>query len=122
MGSEEGLLDGSDVVLIKVKAQWKHKGCTNSGVIRGLAQRTLRHPDGFDGEIALYENEQGGDSLDCDRTGSGRYLDTSVHANAEYENPSVSYLVDAVFADPRISKYLLGPIWQPFISKEDVAN
>ena len=121
-GSKDGLIDGSDVVLIKVNAQWKYRGCTNSDVIKGLVQRILDHPDGFDGDIVLFENGQGGGSLDCDTMWGGRYPDTDVHANAEDESHSFSYLVDTVFADPKVSKYLLDPIRQTFISKEDQAT
>ena len=119
IGGPTGLIDKSDVVLIKVNAQWKYRGCTNSDVIRGLIQRILEHPDGFDGEIVLFENGQGGGSLDCDTLWGRRYPDTGVHANAENETHSFSYLVDTVFADPRVSKYLLDPIRETFISKED---
>ena len=48
IGGKEGLIGRSDVVLIKVNAQWKYRGCTNSDVIRGLIQKILEHPDGFD--------------------------------------------------------------------------
>ena len=50
---KDGLIDKEDVVLIKVNAQWKYRGCANSDVIRGLIARILEHPDGFDGEIVL---------------------------------------------------------------------
>ena len=119
IGGPEGLIDESDVVLVKVNAQWKYRGCTNSDVIRGLIQRILDHPDGFGGEIVLFENGQGGGSLDCDTMWGGRYPDEGVHANAEDESHSFSYLVDTVFADPRVSKYLLDPIRENFISKGD---
>jgi len=119
LGSKIGLIDKSDIVLIKVNAQWKYRGCTNSDVIKGLIQRILEHPEGFDGEIVIFENGQGGGSLDCDTMWGGRYPDTGVHANAEDESHSFSYLVDTVFADPRVSKYLLDPIRETFISKED---
>ena len=56
IGGKGGFVDKSDVVLIKVNAQWKYRGCTNSNVIRGLIERILEHPDGFDGEIVLFEN------------------------------------------------------------------
>ena len=72
IGSKDGLIDRSDVVLIKVNAQWKYRGCTNSDVIRGLIQRILEHPDGFDGEIVIFENGQGGGSLNCDTMWGGR--------------------------------------------------
>lgn len=118
-GGPDGLIDKSDVVLIKVNAQWKYRGCTNSDVVRGLVQRILEHPDKFDGEIIIFENGQGGGSLDCDTMWGGRYPDTDVHANAEDESHSFSYLVDEVFADSRVSKYLLDPIRETFIPKED---
>jgi len=119
LGGKDGLIDKSDVVLIKVNAQWKYRGCTNSDVIRGVIQRILEHPDGFGGEIVLFENGQRGGSLDCDTMWSDRYPDTGVHANAEDESHSFSYLVDTAFADPKVSKYILDSIRETFISKED---
>jgi hypothetical protein len=119
LGGNDGLIDKSDVILIKVNAQWKCRGCTNSDVIRGLIQRILEHPEGFDGEIIVFENGQGGGSLDCDTMWGGSYPDAGVHANAEDEKHSFSYLVDTVFSDPRVSKCLLDPIRETFISKDD---
>lgn len=46
IGGKDGLIGRSDVVLVKVNAQWKYRGCTNSDMIRGLVQRILEHPDG----------------------------------------------------------------------------
>lgn len=119
VGGKTGLIDRSDVVLIKVNAQWKYRGCTNSDVVMGLIQRILERPDGFDGEIVLFENGQSGGSLDCDTMWGNRYPDRGVHANAEDESHSFSYLVDRVFKDKRVSKYLLDSIRETFISKED---
>ena len=51
----DGCIGREDVVLIKVNAQWKYRGATNSDVIRGLIQRILEHPDGFSGEIVIFE-------------------------------------------------------------------
>ena len=103
-----GMIASNDVVLIKVNAQWKYRGCTNSDLIRGLIQRILDHPDGFTGEIVIFENGQGRGSLHCDTMG-GDYP-TGVHANAEDESHSFTYLVDTIFNDPRVSYYLLDPI------------
>ena len=64
-----GMIASNDVVLIKVNAQWKYRGCTNSDLIRGLIQRILDHPDGFTGEIVVFENGQGRGSLQCDTMG-----------------------------------------------------
>ena len=119
IGNEDGLIDKSDIVLIKVNAQWKYRGCTNSDVVKGLIQRILEHPDGFDGEIVLFENGQGRGSLHCGTTMGGQYPNAEVHANAEEESHSFSYLVDKVFADTRVSMFLLDPIRNKFISKEN---
>jgi hypothetical protein len=109
-----GLIARDDVVLVKVNAQWKYRGCTNSDLIRGLIQRILDHPDGFTGEVVIFENGQGRGSLNCDNTGSG-YPDGGVHANANDENHSFLHLVNSVFQDPRVSAYLLDPIRSTFI-------
>jgi hypothetical protein len=41
IGGPGGLIEASDVVLVKMNAQWKCRGCTNSDVVRGLVQRIL---------------------------------------------------------------------------------
>ncbi len=113
-----GLIDPADVVLIKVNAQWKYRGCTNSDLVRGLIQRILDHPDGFEGEVVIFENGQGRGSLNCDTEGSG-YPDAGVHANANDESHSYLYLVSTVFNDPRVSSYLLDPVRTSFIGSDD---
>jgi uncharacterized protein (DUF362 family) len=119
IGGPDGLIDEGDVVLVKVNAQWKYRGCTNSDVVRGLIQRVLEHPDGFDGEVVIFENGQGGGSLDCDTMWGRQYTDTGVHANAEDESHSFSYLVNQVFDDERVSMYLLDPVRETFIDADD---
>lgn len=118
LGGPLGLIQRDDVVLIKVNAQWKYRGCTNSDLIRGLIQRILDHPDGFTGEVVIIENGQGRGSLNCD-TASAYGGDTSVHANANDESQSFVYLVNSVFKDPRVSSYLLDPIGGTFIGATD---
>ena len=105
-----GMIEVNDVVLIKVNAQWKYRGCTNSDLIRGLIQRILDHPDGFSGEVVIIENGQGQGSLNGDALGWGSYPDNSIQANANDESHSFLYLVDTVFGDSRVSAYLLDPI------------
>jgi hypothetical protein len=112
-----GMIAPNDVVLIKVNAQWKYRGCTNSDLIRGLIQRILDHPDGFTGEVVIFENGQGRGSLRCDTMG-GDYP-TGVHANAEDESHSFTYLVDTIFNDPRVSCYLLDPISGTIINSDN---
>ncbi len=113
-----GMIQPNDVVLIKVNAQWKYRGCTNSDLIRGLIQAILDHPDGFNGEVVILENGQGWGSLNCD-TSSAYSGDPAVHANANDENQSFLYLVQVIFNDPRVSAFLLDPIRFNFIAADD---
>jgi uncharacterized protein (DUF362 family) len=117
LAGSSGLIAPEDVVLIKVNAQWKYRGATNSDVIRGLVQRILDHPDGFTGEVVIFENGQGRGSLNCDT--SSNYSDSGVHANANDERYSFLYLVKNVFRDSRVSAFLLDPIRGTFIDSTD---
>jgi len=118
LGGPNGLLGPEDVVLIKVNAQWKYRGATNSDLIRGLIQRILDHPDVFTGEVVIIENGQGRGSLNCDNS-SAYKGNTEVHANANDERQSFLYLVETVFHTPRVSAYQLDPIRKTFISDDD---
>ena len=119
LSGPDGMIQSNDVVLIKVNAQWKYRGCTNSDLIRGLIQRILEgHPDGFNGEVVIFENGQGRGSLNCDTTG-GDYPDGNVHANANNESHSFLYLANTIFSDSRVSCFLLDPIRSRFISASD---
>jgi uncharacterized protein (DUF362 family) len=118
-GGGLGLIAAADVVLIKVNAQWKYRGCTNSDVVRGLIQKILEHPDGFRGEVVVIENGQGRGSLACDTSSS--YGNAEVHANAQDESHSFLWLVDH-FADPRVSARLLDPVRATFIGADDHAT
>ena len=115
-----GLIAPTDIVLLKVNAQWKYRGATNSDVVRGLIQRILDHPNGFRGEIVIIENGQGRGSLACDTSSS--YSDAKVHANAVDESHSFLYLVDSVFKDIRVSTFLLDPVRSRFIGANDHAT
>jgi hypothetical protein len=117
LSGPHGLIDPEDIVLIKVNAQWKFRGCTNSDLIRGLFQRILDHPDGFRGEAVIFENGQGYGSLNCDMV--SYYGDASIHANANDESHSFLFLVNDLFNDSRVSAYLLDPIRNEFIGASD---
>jgi hypothetical protein len=117
----QGLIAPLDVVLIKVNAQWKYRGCTNSDVIRGLVRAILDHPDGFQGEVVLFENGQGRGSLNCD-TSISYNGNTEVHANAQDESHSFLWLIDHLFHDPRVSGFLLDPYRSTFIAATDHAT
>jgi hypothetical protein len=121
LAGPSGLISPDDVVLVKVNAQWKYRGATNSDLIRGLIQRILDHPDGFSGEVVVFENGQGRGSLNCD-TRASYSGDTSVRSNANDESHSFLYLVNSIFNDPRVSAFLLDPIRDVFISSSDHAT
>jgi uncharacterized protein (DUF362 family) len=112
-----GLIAADDVVLLKVNAQWKYRGCTNSDLVRGLIRRILDHPDGFQGEVVIVENGQGRGSLACDTSSS--YGNSQVHANAENDQHSFLWLVNNLFQDARVSAYLIDPIRGTFIDDTD---
>lgn len=117
LSGPQGLIAPQDVVLIKVNAQWKYRGCTNSDLIRGLIQRILDHPDGFAGEVVLFENGQSRGSLNCDM--DRPYGDSSVRANANNEKHSFQYLIEEVFTDQPVSGYLLDPLIITFIKDSE---
>jgi len=112
-----GLIAADDVVVLKVNAQWKYRGCTNSDLVRGVIQRILEHPDGFHGEVVIVENGQGRGSLACDT--SSAYGNSEVHANAENEQHSFLWLVNSLFQDARVSAFLLDPVAGTFIGDAD---
>jgi len=118
LGGPIGLIAADDIVLVKVNAQWKYRGATNSDVVRGLVQRILNHPDGFRGEVVIFENGQGRGSLACDTRGTS-YADASIHANALNEAHSFLYLVNTLFKERRVSAVLLDPVRARFIGADD---
>ncbi len=120
LAGPDGLIAAGDVVVIKVNAQWKYRGCTNSDLVRGVVQAILDHPDGFAGEVVIVENGQGRGSLACD-TSSSYGGNREVHANAVDESHSFLWLVDRHFRDPRVSARLLDPIRSRFIGPSDHA-
>ncbi|HEY6001059.1 MAG TPA: DUF362 domain-containing protein [bacterium] len=115
-----GMIARGDVVLVKVNAQWKYRGATNSDLVRGIVQAVLDHPDGFAGEVVLVENGQGRGSLRCD-TSAAYDGDGSVQANANDPRHSFTWLVYGCFRDPRVSQFLLDPIRARFIADDDHA-
>jgi uncharacterized protein (DUF362 family) len=117
LAARNGLVAPDDVVLIKVNATWKYRGNTNSDVVRGLIQAILEHPDGFGGEIVVFENSQGWGSLSCDTR--NHYDNDEVAANANRRHHSFTYVVDTLIADSRVSCRQLDPLRASFIGEDD---
>jgi len=63
LAGPDGLIAPTDVVLLKVNSQWAERGMTSTDLVRGLIQRLVDHPAGFDGEIVVVENGQTQDYL-----------------------------------------------------------
>ncbi len=124
-GGPAGLIDADDIVLIKVNCQWKCRGTTNTDVLRGLIHRILEHPDGFNGEVVIFENGQGRGGFDGITQGGSAYsswpnIDDNIVVNAEEQDLlTVDYLVYQVFKNDPVSSFLLDPVRSIFIAGSD---
>jgi hypothetical protein len=128
LSGPNGLIAADDVVLLKVNAQWKCRGCTNTDMLRGLIHRILQHPDGFKGEVVIFENGQNRpaafDGINCDGKKSEYKpfpeLVGKVKINAEQEDLlTIDYLVKTVFAGKPVTSYLLDPVADVWIANDD---
>jgi hypothetical protein len=124
-GSSAGIVEADDVVLIKVNCQWKCRGTTNTDVLRGLIHRILEHPDGFNGEVVVFENGQGRGGFDGLTQGGSAYskwpeVDDRICINAEEQGLlTVNYLVYNIFKNDPVSSFLLDPVRSIFIPDSD---
>jgi uncharacterized protein (DUF362 family) len=124
-GGPEGIIAVDDVVIIKVNCQWKCRGTTNTDVLQGLIYRILQHPDGFNGEVVIFENGQGRGGFDGLTQGGSAYsswqeIEDEIFVNAEDENQlTVDYLVQTVFKNDPVSSYLLDAVRSIFIDNSD---
>ena len=127
-GGTGGIIEADDVVAIKVNCQWKCRGTINTDVLRGLIHRILQHPDGFNGEVVIFENGQGRGGFDGLTQGGSVYDDypdiaNGIYVNAEEENLlTVNYLVDTVFQNDPVSSFLLDSVRSSFIEGDDHAG
>jgi len=126
-----GLIAANDVVILKVNAQWKCRGGTNTDLLRGLIHRILQHPDGFHGEVVIFENGQGrpaafdGVHCDIDKTEYKPFPELlgKVQVNAEQQDvTTIDYLVRTVFAGKPVSAFLMDPHAGAFIADGDHAT
>ncbi len=124
-GGAAGIIEAHDVVVIKVNCQWKCRGTINTDVLRGLIYRILQHPDGFQGEVVIFENGQGRGGFDGLTQGGSVYDDEpqiahGIWINAEEENLlTVDYLVDTVFRNDPVSSFLMDGYRSNFIDGND---
>jgi hypothetical protein len=128
LSGPHGLVAADDVVVLKVNAQWKCRGCTNTDMLRGLIHRILQHPDGFKGEVVIFENGQNRpatfDGMHNDDN-NAEYkpfpeLIGKVMVNAEQQDVmTIDYLVGTVFADKPVSSFLMDPHSNTWIAADD---
>lgn len=53
-----GIVGANDVVIIKANFQWRHRLGTNTDRIKGVIWQVLNHPDGFQGEVLVCDNQE----------------------------------------------------------------
>jgi hypothetical protein len=123
-----GLIAADDVVVLKVNAQWKCRGCTNTDMLRGLIHRILQHPDGFKGEVVIFENGQNrpaafdGIHSDVLKTEYSPFpeLEGKIMVNAEQQDvTTIDYLVKTVFAGKPVSAFLMDSHADTWIAADD---
>lgn len=128
MSGLNGLIAADDVVVLKVNAQWKCRGGTNTDMLRGLIHRILGHPDGFNGEVVIFENGQGrpaafdGIHSDSDMAEYKPFpeLTGKVVVNAEQQEvTTIEYLVKTMFAGKPVSAFLMDPYRNVWIAAGD---
>ncbi|HEV2133501.1 MAG TPA: DUF362 domain-containing protein [Terracidiphilus sp.] len=128
LNGPHGLIAANDVVILKVNAQWKCRGCTNTDMLRGFIHRILQHPDGFKGEVVIFENGQGRpasfDGIHNDML-KDEYkpfpeLAGKVMVNAEEQHvTTIDYLVNRVFKSKPVSSFLMDPHANTWIGDDD---
>jgi hypothetical protein len=128
LSGPNGLIAADDVVVLKVNAQWKCRGATNTDMLRGLIHRILRHPDGFKGEVVIFENGQNRpasfDGMHNDGNKSEYKpfpeLEGKVRVNAEQQDLlTIDYLTGTVFAGMPVSSFLMDPYANVWIAGND---
>jgi hypothetical protein len=100
-------------------------------MLRGLIHRILGHPEGFKGDVVIFENGQGRpaafDSIHSD-SDMAEYkpfpeLDGKVMVNAEQQDvTTIDYLVKTVFSGKPVSAFLMDPFRNVWIAPDDHAT
>ena len=90
----DGFISPSDVVLLKVNAQWSMRGGTNTDMLKELIQAIVDHPEGFTGEIIVADNGQGSGALE------------RLSPNAEDQSQSTQDVVDYFSENYDVSTFL----------------
>ena len=130
--SPDGLIAASDVVILKINAQWDERGGTNTDLIRGVIQAILDHPGGFRGEIIVADNGQaqfgsapgGGGSLDWARNNAVDQSQSTLRVIRYFQ--AQGYRVTGVLWDTftriRVQEFSAGDMRDGFVVEDTVRN
>ena len=55
---QNGIVGNHDIVILKCNFQWRHRLGTNTDRIKGVIWQILNHPEGFEGEIIICDNQE----------------------------------------------------------------
>lgn len=78
----DGIIGPSDIVVLKVNAEWQERGQTSTDVVKGLVGAIVAHPDGFNGEVVIADNGQWTTSFMDSANGNNAYDTTQSFADA----------------------------------------
>jgi len=107
-----GVVGASDVVLIKINAQWDKRGGTNTDLVRSLVLAIADHPEGFTGEIVIADNGQ----AQFGSRGGGGSLDWR-NNNAVDQSQSIADVVSELAGSINVSAYLWDTITQTRVAE-----
>ncbi|MBD3169546.1 MAG: DUF362 domain-containing protein [candidate division Zixibacteria bacterium] len=54
----DGIVGADNVVILKGNFQWRSRNTTSTDRIKGIINRIFDHPDGFTGEVVIFDNTQ----------------------------------------------------------------
>jgi hypothetical protein len=79
-----GIVGNDDVVILKCNFQWRHRLGTNTDRIKGVIWQILNHPDGFEGEVLVCDNQESQNGPSSWLSGFNDYSN-----NSDDENQSI---------------------------------
>jgi len=101
----EGLIDKSDVIVIKVNCQWSQRGGTNTDLTKALVKAIVNHPEGFVGEIVIADNGQGLGSLDRSESNAFDHSQSMVDVANLFPSYNVSTFLWDTIGSKQVDEY-----------------
>ena len=88
-----GLINSSDVILLKVNGQWSYRGGTNTDLVRSVIEAILDHPDGFTGEVVIADNGQGLGNLNWLQANAFNHSQSVIDVTESFSSELVSTIL-----------------------------